>query len=339
MMTEEVTATMPITNLYGSVDLDSKEAKIDNEKVARQVYNQILRATGVHHALLKRGFARIEELLLTLEGGEEISADGTVVKIPGYLNVGYNPVCGTIVENLANDLSWEMCVVTNTYDTVDEDEEKITVLTAMTPHSRRTGFLEHGNDPDEVRPPQAGIRALWGEAPDIWMMYQLLEAEKIMRFERYHYADFEEIDFKQWIKVRFEHWVGCKLSDEEVEELPENERDQKNTAFQEYFKKQKRGAQMALFDWIVEPFEMIDGVVNDWFDDFDKDISVYTYLSFLGQDMVLSLICFTIQVCVPIVLGISSLNNYYQSTMRDTEDDDSLEDDDENGSLSCVSIE
>ena len=96
---------------------------------------------------------------------------------------------------------------------------------------------------------------------------------------------------------------------------------------------------MALFDWIVEPFEMIDGVVNDWFDDFDKDISVYTYLSFLGQDMVLSLICFTIQVCVPIVLGISSLNNYYQSTMRDTEDDDSLEDDDENGSLSCVSIE
>lgn len=93
---------------------------------------------------------------------------------------GYAPQPGTVVEGLSSDLKWDLCVVANEYLTVDEDkdDETITVMTTLTLNSKRRGDLEHGNDPDEVRPPKAAVHAVWGEAPVYWMQYQLLQAEK-----------------------------------------------------------------------------------------------------------------------------------------------------------------
>jgi hypothetical protein len=310
---EESTRNLPRDrngSIYDSVEIDSAAAIIDADLVHQTFFKQVLKATAVYRYLLRKGFAPIDHLLLTLNGGTETLEDGSEIEIPGYQKEGYNPVCGTIVESLADNLKWEMCVVTNTYETTDQDDEPVTALTAMTPHSKRLRTLEHGNDPDEVRPPQAAIRALWGESPELWKQHQLIQAEAHMRFEQYHCFDFEEVDWKSWIKARFEHWVGCTLSAHGTEELPDRKKDPKNKAFQAYFKKQTVGAQHALFDFVVEPFEMMDSVVNDWFDEFDENVSCYTYLSFLGKDWLMCTICFLIQFVLPITLGLSSFRAY-----------------------------
>ena len=195
--------------------------------------------------------------------------------------------------------------------------------TTLNEDSRWTESLSHGNDPDEVRPMEAAVRCVWGETPFYWLQYQLLMAEMQMRFEPFHCFDFEEITWKDWIEQRFKEWVGdtneTDLDDEENDETTSQaERkakitsDPKNAEFQKCedyaslypfnepflitrissltslaptdYAAQSDGAKDALLDVISEPFEMMDDIVNNWFEDFDEPLSCYTYLSFLGQD-------------------------------------------------------
>lgn len=308
-----------------TIDTNSADAVVHDEKVNEEIFKRVFQATAVYKRLTDQGFAPFGELLTTLTG-EKTTVTGEKIEIPGYVRERYNPATGTIVENLTDDLNWEMCVVANTYETTNEDDEKMIALTTLTPHSKRLGCLDHGCDPDEVRPPKAAVLGLFGNAPDHWMKYQLLEAEKRMRFERFHCFDFEEIDWKQWIQKRFEYWVGEKFDDDgkEMLPLPAGEKDESNTAFQSYFADQSAGAKNALFDYIVEPFEMIDAVVNDWFEDFDEPVSCYTYLSFLGQDWFFPIICLMIQIGTPLALGFSSLRAHRDKLDGDDNADDSV---------------
>ena len=123
---------------------------------------------------------------------------------------GYKPEPGTVVESVDSSLSWKPCVVSHTFTVVDEEDEDetVTVMSAVNQDSRLNHALSQGNDPDEVRPCQSAVLALFGETPFYWMQQQLLLAEKQMRYERFHCFDFEEIDWKKWAKARFFHWVG-----------------------------------------------------------------------------------------------------------------------------------
>jgi hypothetical protein len=93
----------------------------------------------------------------------------------------------------------------------------------LKPHSPRTfptspcvdpyARTSQGNDPDEVRPVSAAVAAVFGPTPWYFMEYQLLQLEEHLRFDRYHVHDFQEINYKKWIRARIEAWVSDEVSE------------------------------------------------------------------------------------------------------------------------------
>ena len=112
-------------------------------------------------------------------------------------------------------MQWKLCVVSHTYLEMDDsadDGEETPVLSAVTQESRFNGALSQGNDPDEVRPPRPAVEAIFGQTPLYWMQKQLLLSEEMMRFDRFHCFDFEQIDWNRWIAERFFFWTGHRRS-------------------------------------------------------------------------------------------------------------------------------
>ena len=265
-----------------------------------------------------------------------------------YALEGYKPAPGTVVEILGASMDWNLGTVSNIYaapdeyainfedllDSVDIVEEttkedivdggekegiekkktKFTLkmgrvetycCTAITQDTERTGMLSHGNDPDEVRPPGAAVWAVFGFSPRYWMQWQLVEAEDQMRFERYHAFDFEEINWNNWIMERFDAYLNHN----------------RNKKFKEYYLQQSEGRQEALKKIIFEPFDMMDRIINKWFDDFDEPVSCYRYLSFLGRDWFFVLLCLVIQWVLPTALFVSSIRDHSAEVERMCKED------------------
>lgn len=65
---------------------------------------------------------------------------------------------------------------------------------------------------------------------------------------------------------------------------------------------------------------MMDDVINNWFEDFDDDVSCYMYLSFVGKDWFFCSLTFLIQWFTPIVLGLSSLQAHTEAVGADDEE-------------------
>jgi len=77
-----------------------------------------------------------------------------------------------------------------------------------------------------------------------------------------------------------------------------------NITFCSYYAEQTSGARDALFDVTIEPWEVIDKSLHNWFEDFNEPVSCYTYPSFLGQDWLFPLISAGIQFTIPVVLAL-----------------------------------
>ena len=161
-------------------------------------------------------------------------------------------------------MKWKIGIVANTSRTTGsetEGDEECT-MGIITPASSRTSRIKQGNDPNEVRPVSAAVRALFGPTPEFWVQYQLLQLEKQIRFDRHHVFDFQEINYLEWAEVRWGSWL----------------KEDSNRAFKEHFDKQSPGAQEALLDLVLEPFELMHQIANEL--EFDPDnVGVYTYLS------------------------------------------------------------
>ena len=173
-------------------------------------------------------------------------------------------------------------------DQQDEPEFKCDVITAT---SFKTG-VSRGNEADELRCSTKAVRLIYGEGPRLWMENALLRAEHLMRMEKYHPDDFEEIEWKEWGMKQFGLWL------EHAD----------NKVFAEFHKGTTAGEQAALFDVVILPFEFFDRIKSWEF--ADGDVSCYTYLSVLGQGYMLPLFTLFIQFVVPSLLLIDTYAEY-----------------------------
>jgi len=176
-------------------------------------------------------------------------------------------------------------------DDDDDDAAPEFMADVITSSSYRTG-LELGNDADELRPPNRAVRAIYGDAPYVWVNYALLQAEDLMRFHRFHPEDFQEIKWKDWGVEQFNAWLNHA----------------QNSHFRAHYDRTSSGERAALLDAVIEPFEFFEKI-NTW--DFDDgSISCYSYLSMLGQGWLFPVSTIMIQCAVPILLLLDQMKEY-----------------------------
>ena len=139
--------------------------------------------------------------------------------------------------------------MTQTCEQVDEDDEKYKSANVMRSTAETTKKIDNGNDPDELRPAQVGVKVLFGKHPFTFMQYALLKVEMMIRFDIFQQQDFEEFTSKTYLMNAEEMW-------EEWLESPNNE------AFKTHFDSTPQGAQDALKDAVLEPFETMDDIIS-----------------------------------------------------------------------------
>ena len=164
-----------------------------------------------------------------------------------------------------------------------EEDGGLFKVDVMSANSRDHG-LSVGNDADDMRPPQQIVRLLFGDAPFFWRTLTLLQAEQQMRFEKFHPEDFQEINWKAWASTRFKAWI------EHTD----------NKIFRHHYENGcSPGERDALYGTMMEPFEIFDSI-NDW-DIPDGEVSCYTYVSILGQGVMIPF--FTLFIFLPVLLS------------------------------------
>jgi len=273
----------------------------DFASVEKTMFDDVKIALLTHRRYLLSGVVPFQDLLDTLDR---------------YRTFGFRPSSGSVIESLDPSMNWKTCVVTHTYiemdETTDIDEgvDKI-VMATVTQDSGIRDSLSQGNDPEEVRPPRAAVEAVFGQTPLFWSQHQLLLAEDMMIFERFHCFDFEQIDWNKWISERFYFWAGqSRIDDSDTRWVDSDEKDPSNGPFQQLFAQQSNGAKDALFEIVKEPWEVMDKILHSWFDDYSKSVSCYTYLSFLGQDWFFPLLAAALQFTIPVILLVSGYTSF-----------------------------
>ena len=115
-----------------------------------------------------------------------------------------------------------------------------------------------------------------------------------MRFEKFHPEDFQEINWKAWASTRFKAWI------EHTD----------NKIFRHHYENGcSPGERDALYGTMMEPFEIFDSI-NDW-DIPDGEVSCYTYVSILGQGVMIPFFTLLIQFVVPFLLVTNQFGDYH----------------------------
>ena len=180
-----------------------------------------------------------------------------------------------------------------------EDQEKPQYKADILHADSNEDGIDVGYLSGELRAPLQAVKAIYGDAPLMWMQVTLLLAEQTMRFDQFEPDDFQEVKWKEWGRERLLFWLDNPA----------------NAAFRVHFKGTTQGEQAALFEAVLEPFELFDQI-NTW--TFETgSISCYTYLSMLGQGALFPLITLFIQTVVPMLLLRDATREYFDYTNCD----------------------
>ena len=126
-------------------------------------------------------------------------------------------------------------------------------------------------DESHFRVSEIGLRRLFGSGPWIWQQWALLKLEHMLRFQIQHRCDFEEFETLVFVEALWDNWLSHEDNDE----------------FRKLFDDARIGkmGRKHLEANIFTPFEEIAKVSNiDHRWNFETtSVSVYSYLSILGQ--------------------------------------------------------
>ncbi|GMH71297.1 hypothetical protein TrLO_g1922 [Triparma laevis f. longispina] len=163
---------------------------------------------------------------------------------------------------------------------------------------------------DKLRAPQEGLTRIFGRRPWVWQQYALLRYENFVRFQENHQADFDEVDAQEYARGLWEEWLE----------------DPRNHDFKVLYEEGGKIAQQELIEHIISPFididdvtDEVDGEKGEW--DFqDENISAFTYVAVLGSGCTVPLICFVMQMTIPLLLLFAAIgergDNFMDSVLH-----------------------
>jgi len=189
------------------------------------------------------------------------------------------------VEIRGPDMLWRLAQLTRVVK-IEENEGENTETTFRFDARSQRDILEK-----DIRAPEEGLRCVFGSRPWVWQQWACLKLENALRFQDGHGHDFMLFDVKKYVADLWDMWLNHPS----------------NTEFKQIFQDDRVGdvGRSELLDHIMKPFELIDEMKNgegDWDFSEDGDISVYTYLSFLGSGWVVALAMAGIQIAVPMLI-------------------------------------
>lgn len=191
---------------------------------------------------------------------------------------------GDWVEVQGGDLIWRLSMIGSVIKSQDMNEGTV------------VSFYKIGSayvDESHFRVSEIGLRRLFGSGPWIWQQWALLKLEHILRFQIQHRCDFEEFETLVFVEALWDNWLSHEDNDE----------------FRKLFDDARIGkmGRKHLEANIFTPFEEIAKVSNiDHRWNFETtSVSVYSYLSILGQGSLIPLLAFFLQIGIPIVLASS----------------------------------
>jgi hypothetical protein len=158
-------------------------------------------------------------------------------------------------------------------------------------------------DTSQVRAPEEGLKLIFGFGPWVWQQWACLQLETFTRFQQDHDQDFVNANFRKVASDLWTYWV-------------ENKR---NAEFKvlydgvEAWKPPKNGpgTQEKLMTHIMSPFRIMDDIAKNKGDKYTlvDDVSIFTYVSYLGSGWVTVIITLVIQFTVPILLLITAVES------------------------------
>eukprot|EP00592_Proboscia_alata_P015587 CAMPEP_0194394696 /NCGR_PEP_ID=MMETSP0174-20130528/123998_1 /TAXON_ID=216777 /ORGANISM="Proboscia alata, Strain PI-D3" /LENGTH=581 /DNA_ID=CAMNT_0039190523 /DNA_START=1347 /DNA_END=3089 /DNA_ORIENTATION=- len=151
--------------------------------------------------------------------------------------------------------------------------------------------------PKLIRSSESGLRCIFGARPWVWQQFALLKLENAIRFHKGHQNDFMKMDILTYASELWESWLH----------------DERNKDFKAIFDHNiGEGTRMQLLKHIMSPFELIENlheIENDEWNVADaKNVSVYTYLSIMGDGLITPLVIMILQVFIPIILTLDTID-------------------------------
>jgi hypothetical protein len=219
-----------------------------------------------------------------------------------YSDKGLKFEQGQYVEFLGNDMQWHLAPVRRVVKLAPDDYDE-----TVDDEPDYDYFYNVGSasllDTSQVRAPEEGLKLIFGFGPWVWQQWACLQLETFTRFQQDHDQDFVNANFRKVASDLWTYWV-------------ENKR---NAEFKvlydgvEAWKPPKNGpgTQEKLMTHIMSPFRIMDDIAKNKGDKYTlvDDVSIFTYVSYLGSGWVTVIITLVIQFTVPILLLITAVES------------------------------
>jgi len=176
--------------------------------------------------------------------------------------------------------------------------------------------------PDQVRAPEEALKRVFGFGPWLWQQWAALQMESFTRFQADHERDFTNANFVKIARDLWEYWVTHK-SNRDFRALYESidvDNPDKDEGFIEKASvrldgkdkvRKPVGCADKLTDHILSPFRVMDDIAKNKDGKYTLvgDVSLFTYVSFLGSGWITALVTLSIQFAVPGILLYSAMSD------------------------------
>jgi len=225
---------------------------------------------------------------------------------------------GQWCEYLGTDMRWHLAPVRRVvkmapedYDGMDDEDE-----------IEYEYFYSIGSstlvDPNTVRASEEALKRVFGFGPWVWQQWACLQLETFTRFQEGHDRDFANANFNMVAKDLWDYWLNHDKNKEfkkiydDVDLVKgfyeEGRYDDKG----ELRIRKPQGCADKLDVHILSPFRIMDEIAKNKGGKYTlvDDVSIFTYVSFMGSGWGIVIATLAIQFVVPGILLLAAMTQY-----------------------------